>query len=75
MRRKLDHETAPNHGTSLKDSVNRIESTQRGMARDIGRLADADVELQHTKALDHQIIHNRLDQALAEIQRLHEIGK
>lgn len=56
LTQKLDHETSPNHGSSLKDSLNRIESDLRGMKRDVGRLADADVEIQHSKAIDHDRI-------------------
>lgn len=32
----------PDHGGTMRDAVDRIERAQRGMARDIGRLADAD---------------------------------
>lgn len=61
---KLDHETNPNHGTSLKDALNRIEASQRGMQRDIGRLADMDVEMAHAKAKEH----DRIWTAIQEIK-------
>lgn len=72
LTQKLKHETEPNHGTSLKDALNRIEATQRGMARDIGRLADSDIEMIHAKSQDHKVIHQRVDELTAEIQRLKE---
>lgn len=69
---KLEHETAPNHGTSLKDSLNRIEGDLRGMKRDVGRLADADLELHETKSRDHKAIHDRMDRLAVELEHMRE---
>ena len=74
---RLIHETSPNTGTSLKDATNRIEgaikemkSNQRGMARDIGRLADADHIIITEKTSSHGIIHRRIDGVVAAIEEL-----
>ena len=73
---RLDHESRPNGGHSLKDSLDRIEvgqqsmeaaindlsDRQRGMARDIGRLASADQRIEATAHDEHERIHRRIDQ-------------
>ncbi|WP_210115801.1 hypothetical protein [Acidipropionibacterium timonense] len=68
MRGKLDSETSPDHGSSLRDSVDRIEArigemrdTQRGMARDIGRLGSADQRIEQTADHIHEDIRRRLE--------------
>lgn len=74
MHQQLNHEVTPNHGASLRDSMNRIEQNlsvhtealervekhQRGMARDIGRLADADAEIQSQAFQSHQRFEDRI---------------
>ena len=68
MRSKLESETSPDHGTSLRDSVDRIEArlgemrdAQRGMARDIGRLGNADQRIEQTADHIHEDIRRRLE--------------
>lgn len=68
MRGKLESETSPDHGTSLRDSVDRIEArldemrdAQRGMARDIGRLGNADQRIEQTADHIHEDIRRRLE--------------
>lgn len=68
VKQKLNKEMAPNSGSTLKDSLNRVEAMQRGMQRDIGRLADNDLELRSSKSSDHDAIHKRLDMLAHELQ-------
>jgi len=50
---------------SQETSLHRLEEHQRGMARDIGRLADVDMDLRR-EAHD---AHNRLDDRLTRLER------
>lgn len=68
LHRKVQREMDPDHGASLRDAVNRIEATQhdnartmRGMARDIGRLADADQRIETTAHDEHERLNHRID--------------
>lgn len=72
LKEKFDYETKPNHGSSLKDALNRIERAQSGTMRDIGRQASVDLELHETKTHDHKVIHKRLDDMYSMIIRLQE---
>ena len=61
-------EVQPDHGGSMKDSQSRTEEkvdellrTQRGMARDIGRLADADQRIEDTAHDEHERLWKALD--------------
>lgn len=86
LHRQLNHEMKPNHGSSLRDSndrieeklgtistslerqadaLRRVEGEQRGMARDIGRLADTDMDLRR----DAHDAHTRLDDRLTRLER------
>lgn len=86
LHRQLNHEMKPNHGSSLRDSndrieeklgaistaldsqetsLHRLEEHQRGMARDIGRLADVDMDLRR----DAHDAHNRLDDRITRLER------
>ena len=47
------------------DALRRVEGEQRGMAKDIGRLADTDMDLRR-EAHD---AHNRLDDRLTRLER------
>ena len=79
---KLAHQVAdmrsqflPNHGGTLRDSTDRIESaiadltedmkrverTQRGMARDIGRLASDDQLIRETADHEHSRLWDAID--------------
>lgn len=61
-------EVQHDHGGSMKDSQSRTEEkvdellrTQRGMARDIGRLADADQRIEDTAHDEHERLWKALD--------------
>lgn len=61
-------EVKHNHGGSMKDTSARTEEkvdellrTQRGMARDIGRLADADQRIEDTAHDEHERLWKALD--------------
>lgn len=79
---KLAHQVAdmrsqfhPNHGGTLRDSTDRIESTlsdlatdlarvegtQRGMARDIGRLASEDQHIREHAEHEHSRLWDAID--------------
>ena len=47
------------------DALRRVEDEQRGMAKDIGRLADTDMDLRR----DAHDAHNRLDDRLTRLER------
>lgn len=47
------------------DALRRVEGEQRGMARDIGRLADVDMDLRR----EGHDAHNRLDDRLTRLER------
>ena len=54
--------------TSLErqaDALRRVEGEQRGMAKDIGRLADTDMDLRR----DAHDAHNRLDDRITHLER------
>lgn len=64
---KVRYEMGPNHGSTLRDAVNRIEESQkqtektvRGMSRDIGRLADADQNIQESADHTHESLGKRI---------------
>ncbi|WP_130864641.1 hypothetical protein [Acidipropionibacterium timonense] len=61
MHDRLNTETTPDHGSSLRDAIDRIERTQRGMARDVGRLADADEHIRSDASREHAELHHRID--------------
>ena len=50
---------------SQETSLHRLEEHQRGMARDIGRLADVDMDLRR----DAHDAHTRLDDRLTRLER------
>lgn len=50
---------------SQETSLHRLEEHQRGMARDIGRLADVDMDLRR----EGHDAHNRLDDRLTRLER------
>lgn len=47
------------------DALRRVEGEQRGMAKDIGRLADVDIELRR----DAHDAHTRLDDRITRLER------
>lgn len=47
------------------DALRRVEGEQRGMAKDIGRLADTDMDLRR----DAHDAHNRLDDRISRLER------
>lgn len=51
--------------SSQESSLERLESSQRGMAKDIGRLADTDMDLRR----DAHDAHNRLDDRISRLER------
>lgn len=51
--------------SSQESSLERLESSQRGMAKDIGRLADVDMDLRR----DAHDAHTRLDDRLTRLER------
>ena len=64
---KVRYEMGSNHGSTLRDAVNRIEESQkqtektvRGMSRDIGRLADADQNIQEIADHAHESLGKRI---------------
>ncbi|MDU5025356.1 MAG: hypothetical protein E6261_04570 [Cutibacterium avidum] len=68
LHRKVQREMDPDHGSSLRDAVNRIEAAQgdnartmRGMARDIGRLADSDQRIQASADHAHESLGKRIE--------------
>lgn len=68
LHRKVQREMDPDHGSSLRDAINRIEQSQtdhsrmmRGMARDIGRLADIDRDIQRAAHDAHRDLANRIE--------------
>lgn len=68
LRGKVQYEMGPNHGSSLRDAINRIEESQkqamktvRGMSRDIGRLADADQNIQEIADHAHESLNKRIE--------------
>ena len=50
---------------SQEKSLHRLEEHQRGMARDIGRLADTDMDLRR----DAHDAHTRLDDRISRLER------
>ena len=50
---------------SQETSLHRLEEHQRGMAKDIGRLADVDMDLRR----DAHDAHNRLDDRITRLER------
>lgn len=51
--------------SSQESSLERLESSQRGMAKDIGRLADVDMDLRR----DAHDAHTRLDDRITRLER------
>lgn len=67
LHRKVQRKMDTDHGTSLRDAVNRIEAAQtaqgralRGMAKDVGRLADADYQLRESADRAHESLAARI---------------
>lgn len=72
---KVAHETSPNHGSSLRDAIDRIETGQRGIRRDVARLADHDNIHEEWANAEVARVHGRIDWIKDQLTAIQHAGE